>query len=324
MSYEDDLGAAAALLCSAPEVALACHVNPDGDALGSMIALHLILRDRGVRTTASYSDPFMVPVRYRILPGLDTLTPPSEYPAKPSVMATFDCGSADRLGSLRPAAEAATALLNVDHHVSNTNFGTHNLVRTDAAASAQVVYELACSAGWTISRDVAFCLYVGLSTDTGRFQYSNTTPAVFEMAADLVSHGLPVDEISRVLFEEDSFAYIGLLGEVLARAELDPEHGLVSAMVLQDDLARHGVGIEDTDSLIDSVRRAAEADVACVVKEQSGGATSKVSLRSLGRVDVCALASRAGGGGHRLAAGFTFAGPPEAALAWVKEALPSR
>ena len=317
----DDLQAAVDLLEGAPEVALACHVNPDGDALGSMIALHLMLRDRGVETIASFPDPFVVAPRYRILPGLDTLIPPDRYPARPAVMVTFDCGSTDRLGSLEGAARAAGALLNVDHHVSNTRFGTVNLVRPDAAASAQVLYELATWGGWSIGRDAAFCLYVGLCTDTGRFQYSNTTAAVFRMAADLVAHGLPVAEISRVMFEEDSFNYLRLLGEVLARAELDRDRGLVNAVVRQSDLLRHGVTLEETDGLIDSVRRAAEADVACVVKEHGDG-RSKVSLRSLGRVDVCGIAQLAGGGGHRLAAGFTFAGSPDAALQWVKEALP--
>jgi phosphoesterase RecJ-like protein len=249
------------VLETASDVALACHVNPDGDALGSMLALHLILRGRGLATTASYSEPFVIPHRYRILPALDTLVPPTGYPSRPSVMVTFDCGSADRLGTLQPAAGAAGTLVNIDHHISNTNFGTINVVRPDAAASAQVVYELARHADWQIDRDAAFCLYLGLCTDTGRFQYRNTTSAVFEMAADLARHDLPIDEISRVMFEEDSFQYLRLLGDVLERAQLEPALSLVSAVVRQEDLAKHGVGIEDTDGLIDTVRRAAEADV---------------------------------------------------------------
>jgi phosphoesterase RecJ-like protein len=324
-NYEGDLSAAAALLEAAPDVAMACHVNPDGDALGSMVALHLILREQGITSVASFPEPFVIPSRYSMMPGLDTLTPPDDYPASPSVMVTFDCGSADRVGSLEPAARAAAgrgALLNIDHHVSNTQFGSHNLVRTDAAASAQVVFELCRHAGWKLSRDAAFALYVGLSTDTGRFQYSNTTPAVFEMAAELCRYDLPVDRISRVLFEQDSFNYLRLEGEVLSRAELDPGLGLVSAIAYQADLARFDVAMDETDGLIDSVRRAAEADVACVVKEQPGGASAKVSLRSIDRVDVCAIATAAGGGGHRLAAGFTFHGSPEDALIYVKSHLP--
>jgi bifunctional oligoribonuclease and PAP phosphatase NrnA len=321
MTYDDELRAVADLLGSATDVALACHVNPDGDALGSMIALHCILRERGVATTPSHPEPFVLSTRFRILPGLDQLVKPGTFPSRPDVMVTFDCGSLDRLGSLQPSATAAHALVNIDHHVSNTRFGTHNLVRVDAAASAQVVYELVRGAGWTITRDSAFCLYVGLSTDTGRFQYSNTTKAVFEMAADLARFDLPIDEISRVMFEEDSFAYLRLLGDVLRGMELDPTVGLVSAVLRLEDLRRHEVSMEATDSLIDSIRRAAEADVACVVKEQGDG-TSRVSLRSLGRVDVCAIASRGGGGGHERAAGFTFTGSPDDALAWVKGALP--
>ena len=319
----DDLERAAEVLDDAKEVALACHINPDGDALGSMLGLHLILRERGVKTVPSYSDPFVVPRRYRILPALDTLVAPAEFPLRPEVMVTFDCGSADRLGTLQPAAGGATVLINIDHHVSNTNFGTVNLVRPDAAASAQVVHELARHAGWKLTRDAAFCLYLGLATDTGRFQYRNTTPAVFDMAAELTRHDLPVDEISRVMFEEDSFSYLRLLADVLARTELDEERALVSAVLLQADLVAHGVGIEETDGLIDVVRRAEEADVACVAKEQPDGST-KVSLRSTGRVDVCAIATESGGGGHRLASGFPFAGPPAAAVTWVKERVSAR
>lgn len=320
---ETEVAAAIDLLEGADDVALACHVNPDGDALGSMLGLFLLLREKGVAASASYPDPFVIAPRYRILPALGELIPPRSYPAAPSVMVTFDCGSIDRLGSLAASARAAGELVNVDHHVSNTLFGSLNLVRADAAASAQVVYDLARTAGWSLTRDSAFCLYVGLCTDTGRFQYKNTTRAVFEMAADLLRFDLPVDEISRVLFEEDSFAYLRLLGDVLRRSELDPRLGLVSAVLRSDDLAEFGVSLEETDGLIDSVRRAAEADVACVVKEHEQG-ESKVSLRSTGRVDVCRVAEEAGGGGHRLAAGFTFAGSPEEALAYVKSALPLR
>ena len=131
---DDALGRAAAVIAAAPEVALACHVNPDGDALGSMLALHLALRAAGRRSVASFPEPFVVADHYRDLAGLDTLTEPATFPEAPAVMVTFDAGSIDRLGGLAAAAGRATELIVVDHHVSNTRFGTINVIDPTAAA----------------------------------------------------------------------------------------------------------------------------------------------------------------------------------------------
>src|SRR5438105_13131193 len=210
-----ELDRAAAAIEGASAVALACHVTPDGDALGSMLALHHLCRAAGKPSVASWPDPFVVAPHYTYLPGLDLTTKPADFPAAPEVMVTFDCGSLARLGELAWPAEAAGELIVVDHHATNDRFGTVNVIDPDAAASAVVVRRLAERLGWPLTRDAAVCLYTGLVTDTGRFQYDNTTPAVFELACELASFDLPIAAITRQLFEEHRFAYLQLVAAVV-------------------------------------------------------------------------------------------------------------
>ena len=288
----------------ARQIALACHVNPDGDALGSMLALLHVLRTEGFDVVASFPTPFHAAPHYRELPGLELLTPPTEFPCEPDVMITFDCGSLSRLGDLEPAAKGARQLVVIDHHVSNQCYGSINLVEPAAAASGVVVQTLIDALGLPLNRDAAVCLYAALICDTGRFQYETTTPAVFELAGRLTEFDVPVPALSRSLFEEHRFAYLQLLGEALGNAELIREQRFVWTAITQAMLTRHGVTIDEVEGLIDILRRTAEAEVTCVLKEEEDG-TIRVSLRSLGAVDVCRVAEANGGGGHRFAAGFT-------------------
>jgi phosphoesterase RecJ-like protein len=264
----------------------------------------------------------VVAPHYRYLPGLDTATKPGDFPAAPGVMVTFDCGSLGRLGRLQAPALAAREsgeLIVLDHHQSNDRYGTINVVEVEAAATAVVVRELAGRLGWAINRDAAICLYTGLVTDTGRFQYANTTPEVFELAKELSRFDLPIASMTRQLFEEHRFAYLQMVGCCLARAELDRDLRFVATWVTNFDLDGFDVDIEETEGLIDLVRRTAEAEVACVCKETRDGV--RVSLRSVSDVDVSAIAARFGGGGHRFAAGFTAPYPVTDVIAEIKAAL---
>jgi bifunctional oligoribonuclease and PAP phosphatase NrnA len=192
----------------------------------------------------------------------------------------------------------------LDHHVSNDAYGSINAISPTAAATAVVVRELARELGWELNYKAAWCLYVGLVTDTGKFQYQSVTPAVFALAEELSSFGLPLARISRELFDEHRFSYVRLAADALSRAELDEARGFVSTSVSLLDLQRFGVAYEEAEGLIDWVRSTAEAEVACVLKEAPEG--FRVSLRSVELVDVGAIAAALGGGGHRLAAGFTM------------------
>jgi phosphoesterase RecJ-like protein len=314
-----ELDRAVDLISGASELALACHVAPDGDALGSMLALHHLARERGMKSVASWSEPFTVPAHYDFLPGLDGLTHPAEFPQEPKVMVTFDCGSLGRLGDLAAPAKAAGQLIVLDHHATNDHYGSVNVVDADAAATAVVVRRLMDRLGWPLTRDAAVCLYTGIVSDTGRFQYSNTTPEVFAIAQELASFDLPIADMTRQLFEHHRFAYLKLVAECLARAELDDELSFVVSWVTDDDLHRHSVDLDETEGLIDLLRRVAEAEVSCVLKETPDGI--KVSLRSVSDTDVAAIALGFGGGGHPAAAGFAVPGTIPQVLSEVKRAL---
>jgi bifunctional oligoribonuclease and PAP phosphatase NrnA len=317
---DDLLGEAARRIAGADQIALACHVNPDGDALGSMLGLLHVLRAANANVVASFPPPFVVAPHYRELPGLELLIHPDEFPREPDVMVTFDCGSLGRLGELEPAAKAANELIVVDHHVSNTRYGSINIIDPGAAASGVLVRRLVFELGLPLTNDAAVALYAALVCDTGRFQYDTTTPSVFELARELVTFDIPVSRLTRQLFEEHRFAYLKLLGDALANAELDAERRFVWTAVTQEMLQRHGVTLEEVEGLIDILRRTTEAEVTCVLKEEADGSV-RVSLRSLGDIDVRAIAADNGGGGHRFAAGFESTLDLAAVVANIRGAL---
>jgi phosphoesterase RecJ-like protein len=305
-----DWADAVALLREHDEIALACHVNPDGDALGSMLALGLGLRALGKEVVASWgSEPFEVPAAYADLPGLDLLVPASQFPAAPALLVTFDTGSVDRLGSLGDRIAAAQNVLVVDHHASNTRFGTVNVIDEQAAATAVVVVELLDALHQPLTAEIAAPVYTGLVTDTGSFKYAATTPAVHELAARLLETGIRHDVISRQIWDTTTFGYVKLLGLVCARAVLEAEEvgglGLVWTAIGADDLFQWDLGLSDVEGVIDVIRTAREAEVAVVLKTDPEDGLLKVSTRSKGRVDVGAVCVSLGGGGHRFAAGFT-------------------
>ena len=305
---EAEWAAALEVVCSAEDVVLMCHVGPDGDALGSMLGVGIALRRRGAKVRASYDDsPFVVPARLGFLPGQELLVPPNEVPARPAVALTFDTGSIDRLGALVAPAEAADALVVVDHHTTNTMYDTHNVVDPDAAATSLVGLELVDRLGVELDADIAAGLYTGLTTDTGSFRFAATTPAVHEIAARLLRTGIAHDRIAREVFDTRSIGYLRLLGAALDRAELDVNavggRGLVSTVVPAADRARFEVTVDEVEAVIGTLRITQEAEVAVVCKE-ADNATYSVSMRSKGAVDVARVAVALGGGGHLYAAGY--------------------
>jgi phosphoesterase RecJ-like protein len=313
---------ALAAIDQAPRIALACHLGPDGDALGSLLALTIALRGVEKDVVASWgSDPFTIPPHYKYLPKLQLLSPPSKFPSAPALMITFDAGSFERLGSLEPHARAAGTLLVVDHHVSNDRFGAINLVDPDAAASAVIVFELLRRMGVALDEDIASCLYTGVVTDTGRFQYRNTTPEVHRITAELLAAGAPHVEITQQIYNTHPVGYLRLAAAALDKLEVREDANMVWTWVTTDDLARARVGLEDIEALIDLVRTADVVDVAIVLKQQGDG-RYRVSMRSKGATDVGAVATRFGGGGHALAAGFTSSnGDPRATIEDIVSAL---
>jgi len=323
---EAELERAAAILADAPRVAIACHVNPDPDAIGSMLGLGGALRTRGTEVLCSWAnDPMEPPAWLDLVGDPAPVVHPRDFPPTPEVMVTCDAASADRLGSLIASADRAGEVIVIDHHVTNPGFGSVNVIDRHASSSAEVVFRLVERMGLPLSEGTAACLYAGIVTDTGRFQYEATTSETLRVAAALRDQGFDHARLAQALFEDGSYASLELLSVALDRAVLEPDRGLglVWTYLTQEDLARTGVSITETDDVIDVIRTAREADVACVLKQQRDG-RFKVSLRSRGMTDVGAIAGAHGGGGHRLAAGYTSRLGVEGTIAAISSALGPR
>lgn len=291
-------------LRAANAIALACHENPDGDALGSVLGASLGFGKLGKTTYPTWDAPeTKLPAVYEFLPGAESLVPPTAL-APVDLFVALDCGAADRLGKLEDAARATEVLINIDHHTGNENFGTLNIVVQDASSTAEIVYALLRDLDVELDADIATCLYTGIVTDTGRFQYANSSPETLRLAADLIEFGVVVPEIAQAVFESSPWGYLKLLGRVLERAVLCKEERFVYSVVTEADLEQTGISIEQTEKVIDQVRATSAADVAALFKQQPDG-SYRVSLRSKGGVSVGAIARARGGGGHELAAGFT-------------------
>ena len=311
---DDEWADAIRLLRDASDALLVCHVAPDGDALGSMLALARALRANGTAVTCTWGDArWTVPAPYTWLPDLDTVVSPMEVSTSPSLLVVLDTSSRDRLGVLAQLPERAGGVVVIDHHAHSgehpdTRLPGVHLVDAACAATAVVVDELLRRMSVELDATTATLLYVGLVTDTGSFQHSVTTDAVHGVAARLVAAGVQPDVVARALWGTKPFAFQHVLGAALTRAELEKDAvgglGLVWTVVAQQELRHTGLTLDDVESVIDVIRSAQEADVAVVLKEDVDG-SFRVSTRSRGGTDVGAVCVALGGGGHRLAAGFT-------------------
>ena len=316
--YENVKTAAAALRL-ANRIVVTGHIRPDGDALGSMLALAIAATQAGKDAVATFGDPFCVPSQYDYL-DTEWLLPPGSDFGEIDLLVVCDVAVPERLGNASRLIDEAKTVLVVDHHISNSGFGDITMIDPEAAATAELVFDLISELGWKITEAVAIALYTGLVTDTGRFQYSSTSPHVHRIAALLLEAGVQQDMIGQRLYEQSRFGYLGVAGTVLSRAQLDIEHSFVWSILRTSDLEENGIEHRDVESLIDLIRLPEEAQVACLVKEIEPGIT-RGSLRSRGIVDVAAVAAAFGGGGHHNASGFTFLGSPEEAIERIRGQL---
>lgn len=316
----EKLEQAAAAISRSSKIVMACHIGPDGDALGSMLALAVAARRAGREVWPSFGSPFDLPETFRYLP-VDLLVPPDQVPESPELFVAFDTGAPDRLGELGHTAAKAQRVLVIDHHVTNEGFGDVQLVEGEMSSTAELTLAVIRRLGWPIDQVIATCLLTGIVTDTGRFQYSNTSPRTLYAAAQLVAAGARPDEIGRHMYEEAPFGYLAVASAVTGRAVLEEDRRFVWSVLYPDDLTEAGIGREDVDALIDLIRLPEETDVAALFKVMDDN-TVKGSLRSRGRVDVGAIALELGGGGHHNAAGFTYRGGAMEAVGAVRERLP--
>jgi bifunctional oligoribonuclease and PAP phosphatase NrnA len=287
---------------------LTTHEGPDGDGLGSLLALHAVLTQLGKDSVMFLAaKEFPLPVEYRFLPLTDVFhEPPVDVVDRTLVF--LDCGNIDRIGADFLRERNGRPVLNVDHHHDNTRFGTINLVDTGASCTAEIVYDIAQRLGADITPEIASALYVGLVTDTGRFSYENSGARAHRMAAELIEAGVDVHDTYRRLYERVPIEKLRLLSRALDAIERYDGGQLAITYISAADYAAAGAEEVLTEGVIDYVRSLEGTRLAAVVRDraESDGAARKVSLRSTNAdIDVSAIARRHGGGGHRAAAGFS-------------------
>jgi phosphoesterase RecJ-like protein len=311
---------AAELLSAATTIAVICHVHPDADTIGAGLALAIVLDKCDKQVEVSFAAPQTLPESLRSLPGCHLLVSPDEMRRDVDLIVTVDVPSAKRLGALIGLAGPDRHLLVIDHHASNDMFGTANFVDPSADSTTLLVAEILDAWGKPIDTDVAHCIYAGLTTDTGSFRWASAR--AHRLAARLVDVGVNNAAISRALMDTHPFVWLPMLSRVLGSAQLVPDAvgglGLVYAVVDNQEWVNSRP--EEVESIVDIVRTTQQAEVAAVFKEVDPQQWS-VSMRAKADVDLAAVASVFGGGGHRLAAGYSTTGSIDDAVASLRTAL---
>ena len=312
MSKNCTLEEIAALLLAQDKLVLCPHVSPDGDALGSTLALKMALEKAGKNVTVMVDDD--VPKAFGFLPQIDCFVKPADGEVlEADLLVVLDASSLDRIGKVAQAVKAK-AVANIDHHISNTQFADYLYLNTEAAATAEILCNLVEKLGITPDKNLATCLYTGIYTDCGSFRYANTTPGTMRSAAKLLEYGARPNEISDAL-GTNTRANIEMLGKVLQTLAFYND-GKISTLEINSDLYDKDV---NTDNFISFARYIEGVDVAVLFKAVEPAVT-RVSMRSQD-TDVAAIALSFGGGGHVRAAGCTVELPLEQAKAKVLEAI---
>jgi phosphoesterase RecJ-like protein len=301
---------------------LVAHENPDGDALGSLVAMHELLDLLGKENAVYIApDDLPLPREYRFLDlSYAISTTPDDVHERTVIF--LDCGNIDR----NPAEELRQPgmhILNIDHHHDNTRFGTVNLVEPDASCTAEIIWSLVSDLGVRPNKAMADALYVGLITDTGKFMYENTSPRSHIMAAELIEAGVDVQRMNRLLFEDVPHAKVQLLARALCGCERYDDGALIITELSLEDYKATGAEDHDSEGVIDHLRGVEGTLVAALVRElrrENASGRRKVSLRAADpSVDVSRIARAQGGGGHRQAAGFTTDLDREQLVAFLRE-----
>jgi bifunctional oligoribonuclease and PAP phosphatase NrnA len=306
-ALQSDLEGVLAALTSNDRFLVVAHENPDGDALGSMLAMCLGLRALGKDALMYLSGTANMPAEFAFMELEEVLRELPEDMAERALVAV-DCANARRIGEDSALLDHAKTVVDVDHHHDNTRFGSTNLIVADASSTAEIIRDLLWELRVQLTPEIAEALYVGLVTDTGRFQYSNTTPKAFRLAAELVEAGADVHGIFRSVYETVQFAKLKLLARALDRAQLYEGGRLLVSHLVRTDFDEVGAEEPYSEGIIDYLRQAEGAQMVALIREPpgDGGPTRRISLRSSqDEVDVSAVARKAGGGGHRQAAGFS-------------------
>jgi bifunctional oligoribonuclease and PAP phosphatase NrnA len=307
VTSRSDLNAVVDAIRANERFVVVTHENPDGDALGSMLATATALRAIGKDAIMFLSGNAPTPAEYRFL-DVDGLVRELPADAGERVLLALDCANARRIGEDSTPIDGAKLVVNVDHHHDNARFGDVNLIVDEASSTAEIVRDVLRQLDVALTPEIAGALYVGLVTDTGRFQYTNTTPKSLRLAAELVEAGADVHSVFQHVYETVQFAKMKLLARALERAQLLEDGRLVVSYLLKDDFAAVGAAEPYSEGIIDHLRAVEGSEMVALIREppRDEGPARRISLRSSrDEVDVSAIAREAGGGGHRQAAGFS-------------------
>jgi phosphoesterase RecJ-like protein len=283
------------------------HENPDGDALGSLLAMTLALRSLGKDATMYLAGQAPLPGEYAFM-NLSELRRELPPDAADRVLVAVDCANESRLGPDPEILHNASYTIDIDHHHDNTRFGDVNLIVADASSTGEVLRDVFRELDVALTPEIAEALYIALVTDTGRFQYANTTPKALRLAAELVEAGADVHRVFQGVYETVQFAKLKLLARALERAQVYEGGAVVVSYLLRGDFADVGAAEPYSEGIIDYLRAVEGAIMAVLIREppRSDGPLHRVSLRSSSdELDVSAIARKSGGGGHRQAAGFS-------------------
>lgn len=316
----DEFSEIARIFRSYDKFAVVAHFRPDGDAIGATLATGKMLQGMGKEVVMLNEDA--VPDRYRFLEGSDEIITTPNAPIDADIVVSVDNGAWKRLGDrTMKALEGIKTIVNIDHHDTNECFGAVNCVQAREAAACCIIYDLLKYMGLPLTPSVSNALYVGISTDTGSFQYEKTTPKLMRAVADLLENGVQVMEVNRNLYQEIPYKTLLMTREVLNSMQLE-ENGTICSYAL-DEETKHRIqpSPDNTADLVDVIRVIQGVKVAAIFEDMGGGVI-RVSLRSKDvRLDVSAVAAQFGGGGHKLAAGIRMRCPLEEARSRVLEAI---
>ncbi|MDD3598857.1 MAG: DHH family phosphoesterase [Bacillota bacterium] len=295
-------------ISGATSVLVTTHVVPDGDAIGSVLAMKLSLEKIGKTVCIGLSDP--VPDFLMFLPGSDSTCAAACVEGPFDLALVLDCGSADRVGRCEEAVKSSRIVANVDHHATNTHFADINWVDTEAAATVEMVATIIRGLGVEYNADIATCLFAGLSTDTGSFRYSNTSANTFRVAAELVDAGARPWEIAQSIYDTKPYGSLSALAEAILGIEFYCG-GLIASMSISAELmAHHDITEGETEGFIGYARSIEGVEIAVALRELDDG-NIRIGFRSKEKVDVAQVAAEFGGGGHVHASGCTMRGSLE-------------
>jgi phosphoesterase RecJ-like protein len=293
---------------------LCAHVRPEGDSIGSLLAIQYLLRHLSKRPLIVSQDAF--PVRLDVLPkdGWTTLRDLEAMKRKPrfDTCVVVDCPNPKRLGRVHKLIRPGMTVINIDHHVSNARFGDYNLVNDRASACGEIAYELFKTMRVPIGPEAALAMYVSISTDTGSFRFGNTTTHTHRIVAELLKTGIDHEHINENLYDRSSHRRVSLLAHILKNLKIELGGKVVWAVIRKELLRRTRTTVVDTEGFIDFLRSVAGVHIAFILIE-NGKNRFHVSFRAKGRNDVNQIAEAFGGGGHRKSAGCRIEGPPEQA-----------